>query len=148
MSFGLRLRCWKVIRWVGPSPFIQCTVVDGANIAPGREVDEDTSCYSSEYDKCMKRFKLQDLMSQNKSQLISFILYKPLQVTLSRNTYQLNVGKVPKRKRSHINSIKQMNVDAIAPPADPRIVSHPHMYFRFTHKILAFAYRVSQKNLV
>ena len=50
-------------------------------------------------------------MSQNKSQLISFILYKPLQVTLSRNTYQLNVGKVPKRKRSHINSIKQMNMD-------------------------------------
>ena len=92
---------------------------------------------SSVYDKCMKRFKLQDLMSQNKSQLISFILYKPLQVTLSRNTEHLNVGKVPKRKRSHINSIKQMNVDAIAPPADPRIVSHPHMYFRFTHKILA-----------
>ena len=24
-----------------------CTVVDGANIAPGREVDKDTSCYSS-----------------------------------------------------------------------------------------------------
>ena len=46
-----------------------CTVVDGANIAPGREVDEDTS--------------------------------------------------------------------AIALPADPRIVSHPHIYFRFTHKILA-----------
>ena len=48
---------------------MQCTVVDGANIAPGREVDEDTS--------------------------------------------------------------------AIALPADPRIVSHPHIYFRFTHKILA-----------
>ena len=26
---------------------------------------------------------------------------------------------------------------AIALPADPRIVSHPHMYFRFTHKILS-----------
>ena len=25
---------------------------------------------------------------------------------------------------------------AIAPLADPRIVPHPHMYFRFTHKIL------------
>ena len=26
---------------------------------------------------------------------------------------------------------------AMAPPADPKIVSHPHIYFRFTHKILA-----------
>ena len=50
-------------------------------------------------------------MSQNKSQLISFILYKPLQVTLSRNTSVLNVEKVPKRKRQHVNSIKQMNVN-------------------------------------
>ena len=58
------------------------------------------------YDKYMKRFKLQNLMSQNKSQLISFILYKPLQVTLSRNTSVLNVEKVPKRKRQHVNSIK------------------------------------------
>ena len=63
------------------------------------------------YDKYMKRFKLQNLMSQNKSQLISFILYKPLQVTLSRNTSVLNVEKVPKRKRQHVNSIKWMNVN-------------------------------------
>ena len=59
-----------------------------------------------EYDKCMKRFKLQNLMSHNKSQLILFILCKPLQVTSD-----LNVGKVPKRKRQHFNSIKQMNVN-------------------------------------
>ena len=52
------------------------------------------------YDKYMKRFKLQNLMSQNKSQLILFILYKPLQVTLSRNTSDLNVGKSTKKKTS------------------------------------------------
>ena len=32
-------------------------------------------------------------MSQIKSQLISFILYKPLQVTLSRNTGLVKYGK-------------------------------------------------------
>jgi len=47
----------------------------------------------------MKRSKLQKiLMSQVKSQLISFILYKPLQVTLSRNTWLFKGGKSTKNK--------------------------------------------------
>ena len=32
-------------------------------------------------------------------------------ITLSRKTSDLKVEKVPKRKRQHVNSIKQMNVN-------------------------------------